>query len=336
MQTIIERLQTGDPEVWEDTFRCLYPVAFESARPRLGQSLFHECEDVATETLTALFETISTVSSENELKPLTAAIARNKAADRVRRNCAFKRGAGEVESLENLSENDELPIADHAHENLFDSLAVNEMRELIVELAANVKKEYRIVVRDFYVEQRTYAEISQKRGISVGSVGVYVQRGLTAMRTTLSKNPQLRAEFLEMVGDEALVKTILPLLSSVQLGGQLSLAHRGDIIKHRGATSVWIGEDEPPDDVKLNLAPEILPESRQPSQKSSERMTTELKWRFPDQYDAWIKKRDEDEEILTKERQDFAARVKKRRFRVLVALVLILFCVIAAAVLLLR
>lgn len=332
MSTLINRLQAGEPDVWEDTFACLYPVAFEAARPRLGRSLFHECEDVATETLTALFEAVATVGSEDELKPLVAAIARHKAADRVRRSCAIKRGTGQVESLEEMSEEGELPIANPDHEEMFDGLAVKEMRDLLVELAANVKREYRVVVYDFYVQGLPYAEIARKHDISVGSVGVYIQRGLVAMRTTLARNPHLQAQFLEMVADGALVKNVLPLLSSVQLGGQfLARLHN---VKHRAVTVSAVGEVT--DDIKLQMAAEVLPASAQPSGATSARLTTELQTRFPAQYEAWTRLNVEREERLAMEKETDARQVRHGRWRMLVTLLLLVGLVIAARYVLFR
>lgn len=146
----LEKLVACDPDAWTDTFRCLYPVAFEAARTRLGENASHECEDVAIETLSEIFGKVSQVNTEGELKPLTVAIARNKATDRLRRYLTEKRGGNKVQSLEamveaNAGESPELP-----HDEFLDRLAVQELRALLIDLSDEVKKEYRVVLRDHF------------------------------------------------------------------------------------------------------------------------------------------------------------------------------------------
>ena len=218
---LLEELASGVPETWNEAFRCLYPVAFEAARTRLGDSFIGDCEDVAMETLSDILEKGIQINSEAELKPLIAAIARNKATDRLRKYLAEKRGGNKVQSLEEMIEANAGEPPGLPHAEFVDDLAVQELRELLTDLSAEVKKEYRVILRDHFFDQLSYNEIAAKRKISVGSVGVYLQRGLTNLRGVIARRPKLQGEFFAMLSDARIVKVLLPLVSVVQMGGWL-------------------------------------------------------------------------------------------------------------------
>lgn len=47
----------------------------------------------------------------------------------------------------------------------------------------------------------------------MGSVGVYIQRGVESLRSMLARKPQLRAELLVSLTEGALVRMIIPMVS---------------------------------------------------------------------------------------------------------------------------
>jgi RNA polymerase sigma factor (sigma-70 family) len=215
----MERLANGDPEVWGEAFRMLFPVACEAAQSRLDGLLAADCEDVAIETLCELLTHKFQTTSELELKALVAAIARNKATDRLRRTLAEKRGGNKLQSFDAILESGEEKETVHSGGDFLDSLTLQELRLLLKDLSEDVKKEYRIVLRDHFFDQLSYSEIATKRKISIGSVGVYLQRGLASLRSVIAKRPNLKEEFISMVSDRTLVGALLPLATAVQLGG---------------------------------------------------------------------------------------------------------------------
>lgn len=257
----MEQLAAGDPEGWNEAFRCLFPVAFEAARSRLSGTLQDECEDVAMETLSDILDSGANVASDDELKPLTAAIARNKASDRLRRHLAEKRGGNNVESLDLIVEANAGEPAGFAQSDFLDRLNVQELRELLTDLSAGVKKEYRIVLRDHFFDQLSYQEIADKRQISLGSVGVYLQRGLGSLRSALARKPKLKGEFLAMLSDATTVKVMLPIIGAVQAGGwffaggiQFSLGRAVDTTQLSDEQRLQMASEESAG------APEIRPE----------------------------------------------------------------------------
>ncbi len=276
---LLKQLAARDVEAWNEVFRHIYPVAFEAARLRLGETLSNDCEDVAIETLADLVERVVHVNSEAELKPLAVAIARNKATDRLRRHLAQKRGANRGESLEAMLESGNDGPAATPGEEALDRLTIQELRELLTLLASEVKREYRVVLRDHFFDQLSYTEIAEKRTISVGSVGVYVQRGIAALRNVIARKPKLQAEFLEALSDAGAVRLLLPLLSAVQLGGWVLGQSRFSLNP--------IDETKLTDEDRLRRDPETLPKEERIGNTQSRALTEKLQSKYPAQFALW-------------------------------------------------
>lgn len=215
----LQQLAAGNSDTWNDAFRVLYPVAFEAARSRLSDKLPNEIEDVAIESLYELLGRVAELGSEDELKPFLAAISRNKATDRLRRYLADKRGGSRVTSLDVLMESNDCEPAEFSNADFLDQLTLKELQELLTDLSETVKKEYRIVLKDHFFNDLSYKEIAEKRNISVGSVGVFLQRGLALLRRVLIRRPQLQKEFLALLSDATVVRGLLPLATAIELGG---------------------------------------------------------------------------------------------------------------------
>ncbi len=225
--TALEKLGDGDRDAENKLWTCLFPVAYASAKSVLSDKFQSDCEDVATETLADIWDRISKVSDERATKALTASVALNKARDRRRRHNAAKRGGNNLESLEALQET----VADGSpalgKDDFIYQLTINEVRDLLIELSANLQKKHRLVLRDHFFEELSYGEIARKRGIAVNSVGVYLMRGLEAMKLAITRQPRLGSELLQFVGEKGIVRTLLPLATAIQIGGWFTEAvHR--------------------------------------------------------------------------------------------------------------
>ena len=343
---LLEQLASGDSETWNEAFHCLYPVAFEAARTRLGDAFIEDCKDVAMETLSDILEKGIQVNSETELKPLTAAIARNKATDRLRKHLAEKRGGNKVQSLEEMIEVNAGEPPDVAHDEFVDHLAVQELRELLTDLSAEVKKEYRVVLRDHFFDQLSYNEIAAKRKISVGSVGVYLQRGLTNLRSVIARRPKLQGEFFAMLSDASVVKVFLPLVSAVQLGGWLASQTAGiplfsaaimseNLEKKQTATSAKpdslqnrVSKTVAPilqrsltDEEKLQMIQEALPHSRSLDESRRSVLLDKLEKKRPVLFQIWQRGQ---EERIRREKEFRQQRQKSiLRHQIIVSLILL-------------
>ena len=178
----LQALQRGEAEAWDEAFRWLWPAAFAVAQLKLQPFLPQDVEDVAIEALEALVDKVREVRSVEELKPLVASIAHHKAVSRLRGASSLKRGSGQTGPLDrNRDDAGDCPEAGTGDSPL-DSLDQKELAERVSKTLAELKRPLGEVLADFFLEGLRYEEIGKKRGIAVGSVGVYLKRGLEAMR----------------------------------------------------------------------------------------------------------------------------------------------------------
>lgn len=161
---------------------------------KLSRLYPEDVEDVAIQALETLVEKVLEVKTVEELKPLTAAIAHNLAVSLLREKFAQKRGSGKIESLDATDEDDNPHVQVASPEVFLKKRYHDELKGLLVKLKKDLKPEYRHVLNDFFKAKLTYLEISQKRGIPIGSVGVYLKRGLEALREMARQQPGLMRE----------------------------------------------------------------------------------------------------------------------------------------------
>lgn len=191
-------LKANDQDAWNDAYDWLWPVLLGASHARLGIMFPAEVEEVAVESFEEIYEKRANLSSVEEVPDLAQDIADKRAISRWRKLMAKKRGSGKVVSLDAISQIGEgedkarpVPAADTPH---LDELDVKDLRKILITLQQELKAEFKQALNDLYIERLSYEEISQKRGWPVGSVGVYVSRGLKAMREQRKKYPRLVEE----------------------------------------------------------------------------------------------------------------------------------------------
>jgi RNA polymerase sigma factor (sigma-70 family) len=178
----LRALQTGDASAWDEAFAWLWPTVFTVAKLKLQPYFPNEAEDVAIESIEQLVEKVRGIKFVEELKPLAASIAHHRSVSLLRERFAKKRGEGKTDSLdaqpdEGISQN-ELTSSDSPLANL-------EQKELAQRLGkslAELKPPMGEILSDFFLHGLRYDEIAKSRGVAVGSVGVYLKRGLEVMR----------------------------------------------------------------------------------------------------------------------------------------------------------
>jgi len=178
----LRALQAGDADAWDEAFRWLWPVALAVAQLKLRPYFPSEAEDVAIEVLEELVPKVREVKTVEELKPLAASIAHHRAVSLLRERFAGKRGAGKTESLEAVQAGDGADCPDPAAASPLAELEQRELAQRISRSLAELKPPLGEVLSDFFLHGLRYEEIARKHGLAVGSVGVYLQRGLAALR----------------------------------------------------------------------------------------------------------------------------------------------------------
>ena len=192
-------LQRGDAGAWDEAFDWLWPAAFAVARLKLQPFFPEDVEDMAIETLEELVDAVRQVKKVEELKSLAASIAHNRAVSRLRERFAAKRGHARTESLEALQAAEQNDVGPVTADSPLSELEQTELASLLGEIQMELKPEHREILSDFFLHGLTYEQIASKRGVAIGSVGVYLKRGLEAIRKQGLRHPRLLKELEEFL-----------------------------------------------------------------------------------------------------------------------------------------
>jgi len=74
------------------------------------------------------------------------------------------------------------------------ALAQTELADLLTEVQRELKSDQRAVLGDFFIQGLSYEEIARKHRLAIGSVGVYLKRGLEGIRKLGARHPKLMKE----------------------------------------------------------------------------------------------------------------------------------------------
>ena len=186
----LKSLQQGDSAAWDEAFRWLWPTVFAVARLKLQPFFPNEVEDVAIEALEELVEKVRVIKAAEELKPLAASIAHHRAVSLLRERFAKKRGEGKTESLDAPTDDGKTKPEPASGNSPLADLEQREVAERLGKSLAELKPPLGEILSDFFLHGLRYEEIANKRGVAVGSVGVYLKRGLEAMRRIWGKREE--------------------------------------------------------------------------------------------------------------------------------------------------
>ena len=175
-------LKTGDANAWDEAFSWVWPAVFAVAKLKLQPYFPNEVEDVAIESIEQLVEKVPEVKSVEELKPLAASIAHHRAVSLLRERFAKKRGEGKTDSLDAQPDEGANPHEPALSDSPLEDLEQVELTQRLRKSLAALKKPMGDILSDFFLHGLRYEEIARSRGVAVGSVGVYLKRGLEAMR----------------------------------------------------------------------------------------------------------------------------------------------------------
>jgi RNA polymerase sigma-70 factor (ECF subfamily) len=178
----IEQLKSGDRLAWNRAFEVLYAISLSvcvSFAPNLNHQ---EHEDVAVEAISEVADYVERLQSFEECKKLIVTISKNRLLDRFRSMGAAKRGAGRVESLE---QNEGFETVDPSQIQPDAEVLIAENAMILRRALLEVPEQYRKVVEEFYLRGLTQQEIADKHGLKIGSIGVYLDRGLKALHKNL-------------------------------------------------------------------------------------------------------------------------------------------------------
>ena len=195
-----ERVDENGNELRQPLLRKIHdwlsPHVHKAALDKLGPQLADFASDVTSESLMELTVAGRGVSEVKELLPFAVKIAHNRAASFVRRHIALKRGAGQTIDLPDDDSPEFKPL-----ENVQPiGPEQKERADFWAELRKCLPAKHRGILEDFFFERLSYAELAEKHGIAIGSVGVFLKRALKAAESAAQKDPVLRKKLQEFRG----------------------------------------------------------------------------------------------------------------------------------------
>lgn len=176
-----KKIQAGEPEAWEIGFKILWGVGHSACSTALKNCPGVDSDLVVSDAIADVIPKASEVPSWDELKALTARVAWCRAIDAIRKQRAQKKGAGRIDSLEDLAFEPSLPFYKRPDEDLYHAELWRAFRECTQRLSTRAKE----IVELRLVEQMTQKEITEKLGIPQGTVGVTIMKTLESIKDCL-------------------------------------------------------------------------------------------------------------------------------------------------------
>lgn len=189
----LRALAAGNEQAWTRAFQSLWPIALNAARHPSVCLNACEAEEAANEALAQLVSRAGKVSSIDELKALTAAIALRKAVSLARRNSALKRGHALQSELAS-GEGETLASVAAGPDDVGLDIDRAEMILLLNRALNGVDEETRLLLEEKIVQGYSYEELAARYSKPLGTVCAKVARGLAKLRRMLAESPDLRKE----------------------------------------------------------------------------------------------------------------------------------------------
>jgi RNA polymerase sigma-70 factor (ECF subfamily) len=111
-----------------------------------------------------------------------ASIAHHRAVSLLRERFAKKRGEGRTGSSEAVQGAAVIDCPDPTANSPLAALEQKELAECLSRTISKLKPPQGAVLKDFFLDGLSYEGIARKHGIPIGSVGVYLKRGLETLR----------------------------------------------------------------------------------------------------------------------------------------------------------
>ena len=186
----LSKLKQGDQAEWAATFDYLWPTAKAKAlMTGMNRCCTDDAEDVASASISVLARKVKdgVIQKAEELKALLSRIVHDQAIDHCRGLLAKKRGGGKTTSLEQLQEGDSGGFEPAGDDSPIDKLQISDLGKLIEKAGQELKPREWDLLKDFFFDELSYKEISEKHEIAMGSVGVYIKRASEKLRPLLSE-----------------------------------------------------------------------------------------------------------------------------------------------------
>jgi RNA polymerase sigma factor (sigma-70 family) len=205
-----EKLKADDEGEWERAYPVLYQAGLKVAcgyRAQMGEA---DEDDFIIQAVAKAFAQTTKKASFRHLCNFVATATKNAIRDELKRRASVRHGGGKVESLDarefgivdekiRPGSGDEEPERDQPSDQeagisgpeenfgfrkrIRPDAALNQrqLSDLLQNALMRIDKRYAQVVWDIHVEKLGHAEIAEKHGYALGSIGSFEEKGLEAM-----------------------------------------------------------------------------------------------------------------------------------------------------------
>ena len=185
----LEALRRNESPAWDVLFDWLSPVARKSARLQLLGYPEEDVEEVAGDAILGLVEKVQEVQAVEELLPFVVRIAKCLGADRRKREGAKKRGRRLESSLEQLLEQSGDAGIPPSSNRPDQEVQRRERLSSLGQLLQKLKPPIMQLLIGFYILGQSYEELGRQHHLAIGSIGVYLNRGIEKLRGEIAQTP---------------------------------------------------------------------------------------------------------------------------------------------------
>lgn len=205
----IAKLRTN-PKEWEreDVWQKLWGSATMAAKRKLQNVSPANVDDIAIQSIRrviARLPNIPNIRKFGELRAFTTSVAYQLAITHLRQILGPERGGGRIGPFD--GNGDDLP--DDKQLSPADYLVIEERARLVKRTLKELKPLNRSILCDFFLEGMKQKEIAAKYDMPIGSVGVYIQRGLKEARGLLENDAKLLEDLRSTISLRLLVLIFL-------------------------------------------------------------------------------------------------------------------------------
>ena len=180
-EALVRKSMTGNRASFEELVRRTARLVFSRVFLEVGD--VHRAEDLVQETFLVAWRSIRQVSEPSGFRSWLFTIAHSVVVDAARRESRKKRSAprarDNADVIGSIAAADATPAV---------AAEKNEERENVLSVLRSLPEEYRMPLMLRYIGGADYHSIGQQLGLTNGSLRGMLSRGLSMLRSRLTKN----------------------------------------------------------------------------------------------------------------------------------------------------
>ena len=188
----LDALRRNEPHSWDRVFNWLSPIAKKAAQCRLFGYPEEDADEIASATMVELAEEVAKIRSLDVLPTWVRKVARRLAISFTRKSGAQKRGQALQTSFDALEEEEaqlpETPSDKQPDRQVHRRERISLLKKALKKLKPPMVME---LIIGFYIIGLSYEDLARKHNLSEGSIGPYLNRGMTQLRAEIKSDSGL-------------------------------------------------------------------------------------------------------------------------------------------------